>query len=77
MQNLAISMRIFVSFFIGLFGVPKDLYAQQYQKAVTEFSHKFHRSTTIKEIHFVDIDKGMCSLIQKTFRSEFGTGIKM
>jgi O-acetyl-ADP-ribose deacetylase (regulator of RNase III) len=49
-----------ITYHIGLFGVPKDLYAQQYQRAVTEFSHKFHRDTTIKEIHFVDIDKGMC-----------------
>jgi O-acetyl-ADP-ribose deacetylase (regulator of RNase III) len=78
MQKLAINTIIFVSFcFIGIFGVPKDICTQQYQKAVTEFSHKFHRDTTIKEIHFVDIDKGMCSLIQKTFGSEFGKGIKM
>jgi len=77
MQNQDISIRIFVSFcFIGIFGVPKDICTQQYQKAVMEFSHKFHRGT-IKEIHFVDIDKGMCSLIQKTFGSEFGKGIKM
>jgi hypothetical protein len=72
-----ISVLEFLShFFIGIFGVPKDICTQQYQKAVKEFSHKFHRDT-IKEIHFVDIDKGMCSLIQKTFGSEFGNGIKM
>lgn len=58
-------------YFSGLDGVPNDLCAKQYYKAVVEYSRN-SPSSSVREIHFIDQDRGMCSLIQKTFEREFG-----
>ncbi|XP_076084999.1 uncharacterized protein LOC143055844 [Mytilus galloprovincialis] len=55
----------------GIFGVPKELCAKEYHGAVIEYSRK-SLSTSVREIHFIDKDRGMCRLIQETFENEFG-----
>ncbi|XP_071145629.1 macro domain-containing protein lmo2759-like [Mytilus edulis] len=55
----------------GIFGVPKELCAKQYFRAVVEYSRS-SPSSSVREIHFIDKDKGMCNLVQKTFEKEFG-----
>ncbi|CAG2222955.1 PARP10_14_15 [Mytilus edulis] len=55
----------------GIFGVPKELCAKQYFRAVVEYSGS-SPSSSVREIHFIDKDRGMCNLVQKTFEKEFG-----
>ncbi|XP_052081794.1 uncharacterized protein LOC127719610 [Mytilus californianus] len=55
----------------GIFGVPKELCAKEYYGAVIEYSRK-SPSSSVREIHFIDKDRGMCRLIQETFEKEFG-----
>ncbi|CAC5395812.1 unnamed protein product [Mytilus coruscus] len=55
----------------GIFGVPKELCAKEYYGAVVEYSRK-SPSSSVREIHFIDKDRGMCTLIQETFEKEFG-----
>ncbi|VDI19487.1 Hypothetical predicted protein [Mytilus galloprovincialis] len=55
----------------GIFGVPKELCAKQYFRAVVEYSRS-SPSSSVREIHFIDKDRGMCNLVQKTFEKEFG-----
>ncbi|XP_062611922.1 uncharacterized protein LOC134273728 [Saccostrea cucullata] len=56
----------------GIFGVPKESCAEQYCKAVESFGKQFPE-TSLQEIHFVDIDSQMVSLIGTVFEKHFGT----
>ncbi|CAC5392471.1 PARP10_14_15 [Mytilus coruscus] len=55
----------------GIFGVPKELCCKEYVKAVEDFSRKNGYKTCLKEIHFIDKDAGMISMIQKEFSQKF------
>ncbi|XP_061162265.1 uncharacterized protein LOC133171518 [Saccostrea echinata] len=56
----------------GIFGVPKESCVEQYCKAVDSFGKQFP-DTSLQEIHFVDIDSQMVSLIGSAFEKHFGT----
>ncbi|CAG2193645.1 unnamed protein product [Mytilus edulis] len=55
----------------GIFGVPKEVCCKEYGKAVEDFSRKNGYKTCLKEIHFIDKDAGMISMIQKEFSQNF------
>lgn len=56
--------------FVGIFGVPKEKCAEQYSRAVSAFSASNSR-TSLREIHFVDIDRQMVHLIASNFKKQF------
>ncbi|CAG2184698.1 PARP10_14_15 [Mytilus edulis] len=51
----------------GIFGVPREVCCRESRKAVQDFSRKNGTKSCLKEIHFVDKDAGMISMIQKEF----------
>lgn len=55
------------TFFAGIFGVPREVCCRESRKAVQDFSRKNGTKSCLKEIHFVDKDAGMISMIQKEF----------
>ncbi|KAL8615431.1 hypothetical protein ACOMHN_036251 [Nucella lapillus] len=55
----------------AIFGVPQPICAQSYLSAVKKFDTIHGHSTPLKEIHFVDINDGMTSVIQSTFSADW------
>lgn len=45
--------------------------AQEYYRAVEEYSKKSFSKKSVKEVHFVDKDSGMCQLVQNSFTKCF------
>ena len=65
---LVVCIVFFHSSISGKFAVPKELCAMEYVKAVMEFSSTIVRgSRSLREIHFVDKDSDMTSLIEQAF----------
>ncbi|XP_076461036.1 uncharacterized protein LOC143293723 [Babylonia areolata] len=54
----------------AIFGVPQNICAESYLAGVNKFADLFGHSTSVKEIHFVDVNDNMLSIIQKTFSSQ-------
>jgi len=57
-------MHLFI--FTGIFGVPKELCAQEYVHAVKQYSSSRGKFSLL-EVHFVDKDVEMVELIRQTF----------
>lgn len=55
----------------GIFGVPKEVCVAEYKNAVAEFSGNRKNGTCLREIHFIDKDFGLISLIQQEFTKTF------
>ncbi|KAL8615427.1 hypothetical protein ACOMHN_036247 [Nucella lapillus] len=55
----------------AIFGVPQPICAQSYLSAVKKFDTIHGHTTPLKEIHFVDINDGMTSVIQSTFSADW------
>ncbi|VDI40698.1 Hypothetical predicted protein [Mytilus galloprovincialis] len=55
------------AFSSGIFGVPREVCCMKSRKAVQDFSRKNGTKSCLKEIHFVDKDAGIISMIQKEF----------
>ncbi|XP_076461034.1 uncharacterized protein LOC143293721 [Babylonia areolata] len=55
----------------AIFGVPQNICAESYLAGVNKFADLFGHSTSVKEIHFVDVNDNMLSIIQKTFSSQW------
>lgn len=53
----------------GVYGVPKPWCAEEYARAVYDYSSNLYRSSLLKEIHFVDISDEMLSEIKKAFQT--------
>ncbi|XP_076085559.1 uncharacterized protein LOC143056355 [Mytilus galloprovincialis] len=59
----------------GIFGVPHEVCCKEYGKAVEDFSRKNGNTTCLKEIHFIDKDAGMITMIQKEFSQIFSKDV--
>ena len=53
----------------GVYGVPKPWCAEEYARAVKNYSSNPNRSTLLKEIHFVDISEEMLNEIKDAFQT--------
>ena len=51
--------------------MPQKLCAECYGQAVINFSREMGKSTTLKEIHFIDKDQVMVQEIKKAFQNLF------
>ena len=58
-----------LSFFEGVYGVPKPWCAEEYARAVYDYSSNPNRLTVLKEIHFVDISEEMLNETKKAFQT--------
>ena len=56
-------MRILRTTFAGIYGVPKELCAEMYIKALADFSEDYVGS--VSEIHFVDVNLEILELIKE------------
>ncbi|KAL8560296.1 hypothetical protein ACOMHN_006027 [Nucella lapillus] len=59
----------------AIFGVPQDLCAECYLSAVKKFDDQFGGTTSLTQVHFVDVNDAMVSTIQKTFTEKWNAGM--
>ncbi|KAL8560313.1 hypothetical protein ACOMHN_006044 [Nucella lapillus] len=59
----------------AIFGVPHDLCAECYLSAVQKFDDQFGGTTSLTQVHFVDVNDAMVSTIQKTFTEKWNAGM--
>lgn len=60
----------------GVYGVPKALCAETYAIAVQEYSSECGRNTSLKEIHFVDVNDDMVAEISRRFEVVFNSSTR-
>ena len=52
--------------FVGIFGVPKQLCAEMYVKALIDFGIK--DSNSMREVHFIDVNQDILDMIEKAHK---------